>query len=277
VVVDSRLVYAEELASTDRIFYQRMDPRDLEETLGRGLLEAADLVLVKEPMNGGVVAATRQDAENAVAALGEPPPSVELVDRSAWTAAPRGGWVPAKRDWMLYFATVYAFAGFVSLAVIARRFPKFGLVAVAAVAVLGIGGYGLFPRGQMWAVGQALEWVPPAGDAREHRFWFLQSATDLELAKVEFPRLVKPVFPSMAGAEEPFVIRVEGEGCSVEGLRLGPERPACFGGGKGKVPSMRVSGTLPQPLRDAVLIRGGKTKSLGSLSAGEAVPADAGG
>lgn len=277
VVLDSRLSYVEELASTEKVQYLKLDPKDLEATLGRGLLEAADLVLVKEPLGGALAAPTRQEADRAVAALGEHPPSVELVDRSIWTIAPRGGWVPAKRDWLLYFATVYAFAAFVALTVVARRFPKFGLIAFAAVAMLGIAGYGIFfPQGQMWIVGQAVEWVPPSGDAREHRYWFLQSAAPADPARIGFPRLVKPVFPSMAGAEEPFVIRVDREGCAIEGLHVGPDRPSCFGGEKGRAPSMRALDKLARPLRDAVLVRGGKSRFLGPLAAGEAVPAGAG-
>ena len=49
--------------------------------------------------------------------------------------------MPPKKDWALYFATVYAFSAFVALAVTARRFPKFGLACVGAVSVLGMAGY----------------------------------------------------------------------------------------------------------------------------------------
>src|SRR5581483_7028464 len=101
VIVDSRLSFAEELVSNGKVWFQRMDPKDLEQTLGRGLLEAADLVLLQEPMSGGRVVGSREEAEKAVAALGEPPVSLDVVDRSLWTLAPRPGWVPAKRDWTL--------------------------------------------------------------------------------------------------------------------------------------------------------------------------------
>lgn len=272
IVVDSRLPYAAELESTDRVSFVKMDPKDLEKTLGRGLLEAADLVLVPQPQVGARTAPTRADADQAISSLGEPWPAVDLVDRLAWTAAPRGGWVPAKKEWTLFFVTLYAFAGFVSLAVVARRFPKFGLLALASVAVLGICGYGAFPRGQMWIVGQSVECVPPMGDAREYRYWFLQSAATIPSATADFPRLVKPVFPTMGGAEEPFVLRVEGEGCRIEGLPLGPERPACFAGSRSKAPSMRIVDKLPEPLRESVVVRSGKASAFGSLAAGAPVP-----
>ncbi|MBI3856160.1 MAG: hypothetical protein HY293_10775 [Planctomycetes bacterium] len=274
VLVDARLPYAAELISTGTILYQRISPEDLEKTLPRGLLEAADLVLVKEPMGGGVVAATREEAEEALALLGDPPASLELADRAVWPLAPRERWVPAKKSWALYFATVYAFAAFVALTVVARRFPKFGLASLAGVAVLGIAGYGAFPRSQMWIVGQAAEVVTPSGEAVEQRLWFLQSALEVAAGKIEFPRLVKPVFPTTAGAEEPFTIRVDERGCSVEGLKLYPGRAVCFGGIERRTATLRAMEKLDQPLKRSVLARAGRVAFLGDLAAGAAIPAE---
>ncbi len=251
VLVDARLPYAGDLVSTNQVLYQRISAEDLEKTLPRGLLEAADLVLVKE--GPGTVAATREEAERALGALKEHAPSLEAVDGPLWTHAPPSGWVPAKRSWTLFFATMYVFAAFVALAVIAKRFPKFGLACAGAVALLGVVGYWQFPRGQAWVVGQAVTVAPPAGAALEHRTWFVHSAAEIPAATLEFPRLVKPIFPTMGGTDDPFTLRVNDRGCSVEGLVLRPGRPACFGGVE-SVAATEPPGTPAQ----TVLVKGGE-------------------
>jgi hypothetical protein len=276
VLVDERLPYAGDLVTTEKVLYQKIAAEDLEKMMPRGLLEAADLILVREPMGTGVVAATREEAEKAVAAAAGHPPSLEAVDRSVWPLAPQQRWVPAKKDWALYFATVYAFAAFVALAVMAKRFPRFGLACVAGVALLGIAGYGAFPRSQMWIVGQGAEVVPPAGEAREYRLWFLQSALEVTVAEINFPRLVKPVFPSAAGTDDPFTLRVGEKGCAVEGLRLLPGRSTCFGGEEAAAPTLRLTDRITRPLNGAVLVRGAAMKFLGDLPSGAAVPAEVG-
>ena len=269
VLVDARLPYAAELVSTDKIFYQKIPAEELTRLLPRGLLEAADIVLVQEPMSGGMVALTRESAEKAVTGVVERAPSLEAADRAIWPLAPQESWVPTKKNWALYFAAVYAFAAFVALTVVAKRFPRFGLVAVSGVAVLGIAGYAAFPRSQMWIVSQAAEVVTPAGETREHRLWFVQSALEMTAGRIEFSRPVKPVFATTGGTDDPFTIRVDERGCSVEGLKLLPGRAACFGGEEGRPPAMRPE------LRSAVIVRNGRTRFLGDLPAGAAVPADA--
>jgi hypothetical protein len=257
VLVDTRLPYASELMSTPQTLYQKIAPEDLESTLPRGLLESADLILTL----GGP--ATREDAEKAAAAA-EAPAQVEAVDRALWPLAPREGWVPPKKDWALYFAVVYAFAGFVALAVLARRFPKFGLACVAGVAVLGAAGSAaLFPRRQVWVVSERVDQTGVAG-RREVRAWFVNSAADLETS-IQFPRLVKPIFPSSGGADDPFTIRVDDRGCRVEGLKLGPVRSACFGEAGPFAPGPAEP---PRRLLRAVAVRGGRAHFLGDLAAG---------
>jgi hypothetical protein len=268
VLVDSRLPYAAELVSTDKILYQRISAEELSRLLPRGLLEAADLILVQEPMNGGTVASTREAAEKALSAVVDHPPSLEAADRAVWPIAPQENWVPTKKHWAVYFATVYAFAAFVALTVVAKRFPKFGLVAVSGVAVLGIAGYAAFPRSQMWIVSQAAEVVAPGGETREHRLWFVQSALEMAVNRLEFPRLVKPVFATTGGTDEPFTVRVDDRGCSVEGLKLLPGRAFCFGGEEGRPPAIRTD------LRSAILVREGRFRLLGDLAAGAPVPVD---
>lgn len=276
VLVDARLPYAADLVSTDRILYQKISAEDLERTIHRGLLEAADVILAKEPLGSAVVAPTLEEARRAVESAKAPPPALEMMDRAIWPLAPSQTWVPDKRDWTLYFVTVYAFSAFVALTVVARRFPKFGLACLLGVALIGIAGYVAFPRSHVWVVGQSVEVVPPAGDAREHRVWFLRSALDLTVSRIEFPRLVKPVFPSRGGTEESFTLRVEERSCAVENLKLIPGQSACFGGVEFRGPTMRATPTLGEPLQGAVVVRAGRTKFLGDLAAGAAVPAEAG-
>jgi len=271
VLVDARLPYAAELASTEKVLVQKISFEDLDKTLARGLLEAADLILLKEPKAGGVVAPTRPDADKAMAALTERPASLEAVDRAVWPLAPGEGWVPIKKKWTLFLATLYAFAAFVALAVVARRFPKFGLACVAGVAGAGIAAYALFPRHQLWCVERGVEVVPLSGDAAEHRVWFLQAASGVTTS-IQFPRLVKPLFPSMAGTEDPFTIRVQDRGCAVVELKVGPGRPACFGGVEYRPATMTATEKLSRPLKEAVLARGGRLKILGDLAAGADVP-----
>jgi hypothetical protein len=271
VLVDSRLPYASELASTDKILYQQVTLEDLQQTIPRGLLEAADLILVREAMGAGIVAATRADADRAIARATPRVPSVEAVDRLVWPLAPQERWVPTKREWTLYFAAGYAFAAFLSLTVLAKRFPRFGLACVVGVALAGVAGFRLFPRSQMWATGQTVQVVPPAGDAREDRFWFLQSALELTVGKLSFPRLVKPVFPSMAGSEDPFVIRVGDKGCTVEGVRLWPGRGACFGGEEPRPAPMRSGDPVTAPLHQVVVVQAGRATFLGEAPAGSRI------
>jgi hypothetical protein len=270
ILVDSRLPYAAELVSTDQVLFQKISLEDLQKTLPRGLLEAADLVLVQEPLGSGVVARTREEADRAVAAIKEPVPALELMDRAVWPLAPRQRWVPAKRNGTVYFAVVYAFAAFVALTVVAKRFPRFGVAALAGVAVLGLAGFALFPRSHLWIVSHAAEVTPAAGEAQEQRLWFVQSALGMTSDRIEFPRLVKPVFPSSGGADDPFTIRVDERGCSVEGLRLVPGRAACFGGVEGRAPSPRGA------LNPALVVRGGRVRFLGPLAAGAPVPVEIG-
>lgn len=269
VLVDARLPYAADLVSTDKILYQKVSAEELPRLLPRGLLEAADIVLVRDPISGGTVAPTREAAEKAVAAVLDHPPSLEAADRAVWPIAPRESWVPTKKSWALYFATVYAFAAFVALTVVAKRFPKFGLIAVSGVAVLGIAGYAAFPRSQMWIVSEAAEVVATDGETREHRLWFVQSALDMTASRLDFPRLVKPVFATTGGTDDPFTIRVDERGCSVEGLKLLPGRAVCFGGEEGRPATARTT-----ELRSAVVVRGGRARLIGDIPAGAAVPVD---
>jgi len=269
VLVDERLAFAADLASTPQTLVQKISAEDLEATRSRGLLEVADLILLKEAMGPGPgrVVGTKEEAEQAIAGIGEAAATLEGVDRAMWTGSPRGGWVPTKKDWTLYFATVYAFAAFVALAVMARRFPKFGLVCVAGVAVVGMAGYGVvFPRSQVWVVAQSATVVEPGG-RMEHRVWYVNSPRE-ETTTLEFPRLVKPVFSSTAGSNNPFTIRLGERGCRVEGLSLSPAAPACFAGTE--YPAASEAG---RSMVDAVAVRGGKTKYLGDLAADATPPA----
>lgn len=262
VLVDTRLAYAADLSSTPQTLYQKISPEDLEAARPRGLLEAADLILTG--------ALSREDAEKAVAALGEPPAQIEAVDRALWPLAPGEGWVPAKKSWALFFAVLYAFAAFIALTVVARRFPKFGLASIGAVAALGVvAAAWLFPRQQLWVVSDSVEEISTA-QCRTDRIWFLGSPVDLETSVV-FPTLVKPIFPSSAGTDDPFTLRIDDRGCRVERLKLGPTHSACFGTTE-PVASPKLGPGPAVPLSGAVLVRDGRARYLGDLAAGAELP-----
>ncbi len=285
VGVDSRLSCAEELTSTDRVLYRKIEAGDLAELLEGGLLEAFDLLLLagSEGLPLGaygtvgtwVAVRTREEAEAAVAALEDPGPRFEAVDvepQRLWELAPRGGWVPAKKTQALFFSVVYAFAAFVGLAAAARRGARAVMVAEAGVAVLFAGLFFLvFPRGQLWVVEYSCEVVPAEGEAAEWRVWFAGAGAEAR-TEVIFPRLVKPVFPTSAGAEEPFTVRPEGKGCRVEGLKVPAGKAFCFVAGGGRTPSMRAGEALPAPLYRAAVVREGRVLSAGDLPAGAPVP-----
>jgi hypothetical protein len=275
VGVDSRLPYASELVAREGVLFVLLPAEDLRPLLAQGLLDALDVILVAEPAGPGpsVVAADRDAAERAIAALGRPPERIEAVDVGAWALAPEGGWVPAKRTAALYFAAVYGLAGFAALVTLARRSARWAAGTVAGLAVLGGTGYvALFPRGQLWVQESSCEVVPPAGDARVWRLWFVGAATDLTTS-IELPSLAKPVFSQSAGAEEPFTIRVdEGAGCRVEDLHLPSGRAACFASVESRPPSQRASQRIVAPIYRASVLIENRNRDVGDLLPGTSVP-----
>jgi hypothetical protein len=285
VGVDVRLPWADQAASSEKALFQRIEAEDLRELLDFGLLEAFDLLLLSDPAGlplaaygttgKWVAARTREEGEAAVAGLGKPPPRFEAVDvepQRLWELAPRGGWVPAKKTHAVFFSVLYAFAGFVALAAAARRGPRTAAAAAAGTAVLFVGIYFLFfPRGQLWLVEHSCEVASAEGEAAEWRVWFAGAGAEVKTGIV-FPRLVKPVFPTSAGADEPFTVRLEGRGCRVEGLRIPAGRAFCFAAGGDRPPTMSPGSSFPAPLYRAAVVRGGRHRELGDLPAGAPLP-----
>ncbi len=103
--------------------------------------------------------------------------------------------------------------------------------------------------------------------------WFVNAAAEIETS-VAFPMLVKPIFPSSGGTDDPFTLRVDEHGCRVEGLKLGPTRSACFGA-TAPLGNKFNPATLEHPLSGAVLVRGGQARFLGDLAAGVPIPTSA--
>ncbi len=286
VGVDARLPYAADLASTPGTRFRRIEPGDLKELLSMGLLEAFDALLLSDaaglPLEAYATAGawavvpSREEADEFVAGLRAGSPPIPAVTGTLWALAPAGGWMPARKTSTLFFATVYALAAFLALAVAARFRPTLAPAAVGIAALLSVAAYFLFfPRGRLWVVEDSCEVAGRGGGAAEWRVWFAGSGTALD-TRIEFPRLVKPVFPRMGGADEPFTIRVQGRGCVVEGLHLAAGGAACFAGAEDRASSMRAVPSLTAPLHQAFVKTGGRTKSLGDLPAGAAVPAEAG-
>jgi hypothetical protein len=278
VGVEAGLPYAVELASDAAVHYVPIAREDLKALLAQGLLDAFDLVLAADAAGLAgtteiVAAPTREAAERALALRTRPADRIEAVDAAAWSLAPEEGWVPAKRRMALFFAAVYGLAGFAALVTLARRSARWAAGATAALAILGAGAYGVcFPRGQLWVRESACEAVPLEGEARISRLWFVGAAAELRTS-IEFPRVVKPVFPRSVGAEQPFVLRVgEGPGSRVEELPLPAGGTACFAALEAAAPSMRPAERVPLPLYRASILLANRNRELGDLRPGDALP-----
>lgn len=280
VLVDARLSYAGELVSDSKVAYRTIEPSDLEKLLALGVLDACDLLLVKEAAGlplGSVwawaVAPTRPEAEKAVAERlksWEPP---GLVDLELWALAPEGGWVPAKKDRAILFAALYALVGFSVLAFAGRAHARLAPAAVAGLSALGVLSFLLFfPRHHLWISERSCEIVPAEGDAMLLRLWFAGASAEVTTS-IEFPRVVKPVFSKFGDTSDPITIRVLAQGGSlIEGLRIPAGRSLCFVGVEGRAPTMRATERVAQDLYGAVVRRGGEDRFVGDLLAGSAVP-----
>jgi len=275
VLVDSRLPYAASLASDDHLLYRTIDPADLERLLSLGVLDACDLLLVKDPAGltlgsarAWAVAPTRAEAENAVSAASPAIEPVRLVDVDLWTLAPEGGWVPAKKERTVLLTALYALGGFAALVFIGRKNAARATWTVIGISALGVAAFLLFfPRRHLWVSESACEIVPVEGEAQEHRLWFAGAATDLKPI-IRFPRIVKPVFPRLGDAEEPLTIRVTEQGSTAEGFALAAGRRICFAAAQGRTPSMRALERVSRPLTAVSVRRAGKIRFLGDLGAG---------
>lgn len=281
VGVDARVKFAGELVSNERVVYRRIEARDLRELLSQGLMEAFDALVLDEveglPLaafgaSGTWTRATeRAAAEEFVGALQPGRRPVEAADGPAqriWDLAPRGGWMPAKRTFTVFFVTVYAFAGFTALAMALRRNARRAPWVVAGVAALFVTAYfAFFPRGRLWITEYSCEAVSTDGKAAEWKLWFAATGNPLE-TRIEFPRLVKPVFAGMEGKDAPFTIAVGARGCVVEGLRLPRAGAVCFAGVE-----ERSAGLRPDLYRATLMIANRK-RPLGDLAAGAALPSE---
>lgn len=284
VLVDARLSFASELASSEGVLVRTAALEDLTWLCAQGLLDACDLLLLKDASGLSVgsvrawsVVSTREEAEKAIAAPEAGGAPVLLVDPDLWTLAPEGGWVPAKKDWTLIFAALYAFAAFGALVFASRKGPRAMTVAIAVVAGLGVLAFlGFFPRKHLWVLERSCEAAPPAGEAAEVRLWFAGAGATLA-PTLDFPRVVKPVYPRLSEAEEPLTLRIEeGGGCRVEEFTLPAGRKICFASVSGRAPSMRPEARPSRPLYRAFARRSGQISLLGDLAAGAELPAGGG-
>jgi hypothetical protein len=227
-LVDRGLPWVAGFGAPEGVHVKAIAPEDLAglPPPGTGILEAADLVL---PGN----------AESARAKLAEahrPPFRFEAVDAEAWSRAPSAGWVESKRSGLLYLSLAYAGLA-LGLYAAAGAIPRaIRAAAGLALPVLAAGlGLVLVPSGELTVTCQSI--LASDGEAWDGRIWFVAAERETERT-LEFPRLVKPVFPTAAGAESPFTLVFEGGRTRVEGLVLKPGRPACFAGTlAGRVPA----------------------------------------
>jgi hypothetical protein len=280
VGVDARLPFAAELASSDRVYFQKLELETLRKLLPLGLLEAFDLLLLADSsgLSTGAAGAwrvvpTRGEAEEAVRVLLRRAVQVELVDDKIWELGPQSGGAPAKKNWLVLWAVLYAFCSFGSLVGLgrwrARTIPGAALTLGGVFALLY---FAFFPRGPLFILEHRAELIPAVGESREWRIWFVESDADLS-TQIDFPSPVKPVLPTAYPPDRPFTIRMGERGCRVEGLALRAGVPVCFAASGGRAPSMHGVPRLSAPLYGAWLRRGEVLERTGDLAAGTDVAA----
>lgn len=281
--VDERLPYADALASGGGRVFRKLSREAFEELLPGGALEAFDALLLADaaglPLAGfettgaWAVAPAREGAEAFLAGLPPARPRVGAHDDRLAQLAPEGGWVPAKKNFLLFFVTVYVFAGFAALIGIGLRRPRAGVAVAGGTALAFMAIYAFaFPSGHLWITEYACEVASADGRAAEWRVWFVRAGAD-RTVDLRFSRLVKPVFPAARGADVPFTIRAGGKGSIVEGLKLAPGSVACFAGVEERAaPSLRALPSLSAPLYRASVLLENRNRFLGDLPAGATLP-----
>lgn len=235
VLVDDSLPYAGELASTEKAHVKRVSAGDLQGLQASGLsqLEAVDAVLVG-PWMTRVEAPFRRAStlEEARGIVDEPVVEafrIPAVEALLWTRMPDAGWIESKRTGLVYLALLYAALALGLFAAWGRLRRGARLPAALGLPLLLLGGsFLLVPGGNLSVTGQAVT-AHSGTELWNARLWYLGAALEGEQV-LDFPRLVKPVFPTTAGAEAPFVLLIQEGRTRVEGLILGPRRRAAFAG-----------------------------------------------
>lgn len=235
VLVDDSLPFAAELASTEKAHVKRISVADLQGIQASGLsqLEAVDAVLVGPWMTRLEAPFRRASTlEEARGILDEPLVEafrIPAVEASLWTRMPDAGWVESKRMGLVYLALVYAALALGLFAAWGRLPRRARFPAAVALPLLLLGGsFVLVPGGNLSVTGQGVT-MESGKEYWNARLWYLGAALEGEQV-LDFPRLVKPVFPTAAGAEASFVLLIQDGRTRVEGLMLGPRRRAAFAG-----------------------------------------------
>jgi hypothetical protein len=287
VAVDARLDYARDLVSGDRAAFRALPAADLRALLSAGMMEAFDLVLLKDredlplaayaSVGTWKIAPSRAEADAAIAEVRTRRLAITATDppwKRLWALAPADRWVPSKRTHAPIFATVYGFAAFLALLLVGPRRARVAAPAVVGVAALGVVAFlVLFPRGRLWGVVHSCEVVVEPGRSAEWRAWFVGSGTAVE-TDVQFPCLVKPVLEERDAGEYAFVIRAGDAGCRVERLRFEAGRAACFAGVVERATKAAAAPSLSVPIYRAYVLRANRNRSLGDLPAGAVLPGE---
>lgn len=214
VLVDDSLPFAAELASTEKVHVKRIRAADLQGIQASGLsqLEAVDVVLVGPWMTRLEAPFRRASTlEEARGILEEPPGDafrIPAVEASLWTRMPDAGWIESKRTGLVYLALVYAALALGLFAAWGRLPRRARLPAALALPLLLLGGsFLLVPGGNLSVTGQGVT-ARSGTELWSARLWYLGASLEGDQV-LEFPRLVKPVFPTAAGAESPFVLLIQ--------------------------------------------------------------------
>lgn len=132
---------------------------------------------------------------------------LRLVDEAAWRLAPSAAWPEGRRNFLVLFSVVYAFAAFVALFWVARR----GGRATLAASVAGLGilfaalGWLMFPGGRISIVAHRFDYLNSDGSGATAELIFATALSPRD-AELTFTRRVRPVFPDPRSAATAGVI-----------------------------------------------------------------------
>ncbi|MBI2900738.1 MAG: hypothetical protein HYY17_11190 [Planctomycetes bacterium] len=276
------------LYQSDRLILARGTPPDERTVLfdlkGAELewLEGVDAVVGTAPEGyaamGGIVAADLPDALRGIEARGKFETRwFEPVDAPLCRLAPQEPWVESKRRATLWFVGIYLAAGVAALSLLARR-ARWAWVAVLALSAAGVAAFfALFPRGTVAISRRSCE-IPSA----RLDVYFVRR-TKPGACDVEFPGLVKPVYPSFQAATLDRAELHVGKGTSrIAGLSLAADEWRLFTC-VAPAPTVPVEiapdgATLARRLFDAGVVDGSRVTRLGDGGgppAGAAEPEDA--
>lgn len=178
-------------------------------------------------------------------------PVPEAVDPGLWSLAPEAGWSGSVRSGLVYLALIGAALAMGVFAI--RSVPwRRRAAGAACAAALGLGVW-LVPGGALSLEVRSVRIEP---DRVEIQYWFLRAGIG-GVYDAQFPKLVKPVFPTAGGARAPFRLTYDGGRTNVTGLVLEAGQSMAFGTWES------AAGASGNPMRDVIRVKGGVARATG--------------